>query len=206
MAQPRLAWSALAALAALPLLAGLALLGLVGAALGNPLVFLSTQAEWNRAFSWPWETVINAFQVAPTMPFHYQEENQSWFYLATLMLFGALAVAGWVRGLLRPPHALYLTLGLLFPLFSATPHNPLLSLPALRAGALPGLHPAGARGPPPWAALPDPDRQPAAAGALHHPLRELVLGGLSAADSATPAGRLAARGRLARGALTCGSA
>ena len=118
-------WPALA----LPLAAGAALLAWAAAALGDPLIFVRTQAEWNRAFSWPWDTVVHAVQVAGETPFSYQEENQSWFYLATLALFGVLAVAGWVRGALRPAHALYLTLGLLFPLLSATPHNPLLSLP-----------------------------------------------------------------------------
>ncbi len=98
-------------------------------AVGRPLAFIQTQAEWNRAFSWPWMTAGNAVRVALDTPFQYQEESQSWFYLATLILFAVVAVVGWRRGMLRPPHALYLTLGLLFPLFSATPHNPLLSLP-----------------------------------------------------------------------------
>ncbi len=141
-----------AAVVGLPLLGGLALLAWSSLALGDPLVFLTTQAEWNRAFSWPWDTVANAVSAALAVPFAYQEENQSWFYLATFALFLALAVAGWVRGALRPPHALYLSLGLLFPLFSATPHNPLLSLPRFvlvlfpafillaRAGRVPWLH------------------------------------------------------------------
>ncbi len=133
-----------------PLLAGLALLAWSARALGNPLVFLSTQAEWNRAFSWPWETVINAFKVAAAMPFQYQEENQSWFYLATLLLFGVLAAAGWVRGRLRLPHALYLTLGLLFPLFSATPRNPLLSFPRFVLVLFPAFILLAAAGRRPW--------------------------------------------------------
>ena len=62
-----------------PLLGGLALLAWSALALGDPLVFLSTQADWNRAFSWPWTTVANAFKVAAAMPFQYQEENQSWY-------------------------------------------------------------------------------------------------------------------------------
>ena len=112
-----------------PILAVGLLLAWSSWAVGRPLAFIQTQAEWNRAFSWPWTTVINALQVARDTPFQYQEESQSWFYLATLIVFAGLAIAGWRPGLLRPSHALYLTLGLLFPLFSATPHNPLLSLP-----------------------------------------------------------------------------
>ncbi|MGI8586710.1 MAG: mannosyltransferase family protein [Chloroflexia bacterium] len=144
----------------LPLAAAGGLLAWSGLALGDPVAFLTTQAEWNRAFSLPWNTVVNAFKAAADTRFAYQEENQSWFYLATLLLFGGLAVAGWVsrgggesyRPLLRPSHALYLTLGLLFPLLSATPRNPLLSLPRFalvlfpafilmaRAGRRPWLH------------------------------------------------------------------
>ena len=133
-----------------PLLGGLALLAWSALALGDPLVFLSTQADWNRAFSWPWTTVANAFKVAAAMPFQYQEENQSWFYLATLLLFGVLAVAGWVRGWLRVPHALYLTLGLLFPLFSATPRNPLLSFPRFVLVLFPAFILLAAAGRRPW--------------------------------------------------------
>jgi hypothetical protein len=141
---------ALAAVA-LPLLGGLLLLGWSAAALGDPLVFLSTQAEWNRAFSWPWDTVANGFRVALAVPFRYQEEDQSWFYLLTFLLFAALAVAGWARGLLRAPHALYLTLGLLFPLFSATPHNPLLSLPRFALVLFPAFLLLARAGRRPWA-------------------------------------------------------
>ncbi|HUS13635.1 MAG TPA: mannosyltransferase family protein [Chloroflexia bacterium] len=129
----RAARSTTAAALALPVAAGAALLAWSAAALGDPLVFLTTQAEWNRAFSWPWTTVANAFKVAGETEFAFQVENQSWFYLASLIVLAVLAAAGWLRvdgrPLLRTPHALYLTLGLLFALFSATPRNPLLSLP-----------------------------------------------------------------------------
>jgi hypothetical protein len=130
------------------------LLAWAGATLGNPLVFVQTQAEWNRAFSWPWATVANAVRVATELRFQYQDEDQSWFYLATFLLFAGLAVAGWWRGLLRPSHALYLTLGLLFPLFSATPHNPLLSVPRFVLVLFPAFILLARAGRRPWLAYP----------------------------------------------------
>lgn len=139
---------------AIPVLAGGLLLAWSALALGDPLVFLRTQAEWNRAFSWPWTTVVNAFKIAGATDFAFQKENQSWFYLATLLLFGLLAVAGWLRvsgrPVLRASHALYLTLGLLFPLLSATPRNPLLSLPRFVLVLFPAFLVLAAAGRRPW--------------------------------------------------------
>ena len=60
-------------------------------ALGDPLAFIATQAEWNRRFSWPWETVVYAWNEAARQSFSFQVESQSWTYLATLVLFGVLA-------------------------------------------------------------------------------------------------------------------
>ena len=101
------------------------LLGWAGLTLGNPLAYLTSQADWNRSFRLPWETVVSAWQEAQATPFAFQVESQSWAYLVTLALFAVLAIAGW--WVLRGPLALYLTLGVLFPLISGTPHNPLLS-------------------------------------------------------------------------------
>jgi hypothetical protein len=138
----------------IPLLAGAALLGWAQVALGNALAFVQTQEIWNRSFSWPWVTVANAVRVATEMRFQYQDEDQSWFYLATFLLFAGLAVVGWWRGLLRPSHALYLTLGLLFPLISATPHNPLLSLPRFVLVLFPAFILLARAGRRPWLAYP----------------------------------------------------
>jgi hypothetical protein len=110
-----------------PAAAVAALLGWAAWALGDPLAFITTQAEWNRSFRWPWETVVYAWEEAARTPYAFQVESQSWTYFGALVLFGALALAGW--RVLRGPHSLYLTLGVLFPLFSGTPHNPLLSFP-----------------------------------------------------------------------------
>jgi hypothetical protein len=110
-----------------PAAAVAALLGWAAWALGDPLAFITTQAEWNRSFRWPWETVIYAWDEAARTPYAFQVELQSWTYFGALVLFAGLALAGW--RVLRGPHSLYLTLGVLFPLFSGTPHNPLLSFP-----------------------------------------------------------------------------
>ena len=122
--RPR-AWSITALL-----LPGLSVLGLMGwSALkfGDPLAQLSAQTGWNRQFSWPWQTVINGIGAALHMPFQYQPENQSWTYLGALVF--ALVVGGLSVRWLRGSYSLYLWAGILFPLFSATPRNPLLSYP-----------------------------------------------------------------------------
>lgn len=111
----------------LPLLSILALLGWSAFQFGDPFASVNAQTGWNRRFSWPWETVVNAFREANAMPFQFQPENQSWTYLASLLfafVVGALALR-WLRG----SYNLYLWAGILFPLLSATPRNPLLSYP-----------------------------------------------------------------------------
>jgi hypothetical protein len=93
----------------------------------DPLAPLSAQAGWNRHFSWPWQTIAGAWNAATQTQLQFQPENQSWTYLGALILarvVGALAVR-W----LRPSYTIYLWAGILFPLFSATPYNPLLSYP-----------------------------------------------------------------------------
>ena len=93
----------------------------------DPLAPLSAQADWNRHFSWPWQTIAGAWTAATQTALQFQPENQSWTYLGALVLaiiVGALAVR-W----LRPSYTIYLWAGIIFPLFSATPHNPLLSYP-----------------------------------------------------------------------------
>ena len=111
----------------LPLLSVLALLGWAGLQFGDPLASLKAQTDWNRHFSWPWQTVIDAVREATQMPFQFQPENQSWTYLVALIFALAVGVLSlrWLRG----SYSIYLWAGILFPLFSATPQNPLLSYP-----------------------------------------------------------------------------
>ncbi len=118
-------WSA--ASLALPVLSLLGLMGWAAFRFGDPLAQLNAQTGWNRQFSWPWETVINGVRVALQMPFQYQPENQSWTYLGALIFAFVVGVLSlrWLRG----SYSLYLWAGILFPLFSATPRNPLLSYP-----------------------------------------------------------------------------
>lgn len=93
----------------------------------DPLAPLKAQDMWNRSFAWPWETVINAVKAAVQMPVQYQPENQSWVYLGALVFALAMGVLSirWLRG----SYSIYLWVGILLPLLSGTPHNPLLSYP-----------------------------------------------------------------------------
>ena len=111
----------------LPILSLLGLLAWAGAMFGNPFASLSAQEVWNREFSWPWQTIAGAFRAATQMEFKLQLENQSWIYLASLILALVVGVVSlrWLRG----SYSLYLWAGIIFPLFSAAPNNPLLSYP-----------------------------------------------------------------------------
>ncbi len=103
----------------------------------DPLAPLSAQADWNRHFSWPWQTLAEAWTTATQAGLTFQPEDQSWTYLGALLLaivLGALAVR-W----LRPSYSIYLWAGIIFPLFSATPHNPLLSYPRFLAVLFPAF-------------------------------------------------------------------
>jgi hypothetical protein len=93
----------------------------------DALAPLSAQADWNRHISWPWQTIAGAWNTATQAGLQFQPENQSWTYLGAFVfavVVGALAVR-W----LKPSYSIYLWAGIIFPLFSATPHNPLLSYP-----------------------------------------------------------------------------
>ncbi|HEX9990063.1 MAG TPA: mannosyltransferase family protein [Chloroflexia bacterium] len=122
---------------ALPVLAIIGLLGWAAATFGDPLASLNAQTGWNRRFSWPWETVINAVRVATEMPFQYQAENQSWTYLGAFILALVVGILSlrWLRG----SYSVYLWAGILFPLFSATRLNPLLSYPRFLAVLFPAF-------------------------------------------------------------------
>ncbi len=112
---------------ALPMLSLVGFLLFAAIRFGDALAPLEAQTGWNRHFSWPWQTVVEGFQAAAGMDFRFQPENQSWTYFAVLALalfLGALSLR-WLRG----SYSLYLWAGIIFPLFSATPHNPLLSYP-----------------------------------------------------------------------------
>jgi|GEM_PF-127708 len=111
----------------LPLFSLLGLLAWASFQFGDPLASLKAQTFWNRRFSWPWETLVDAVREAVQMPFQFQPENQSWTYLAAFifaLVMGVLSIR-WLRG----SYSIYLWAGILFPLFSVTEHNPLLSFP-----------------------------------------------------------------------------
>ena len=103
----------------------------------DPLAPLSAQADWNRHFSWPWQTLAGAWTAATQVGIVFQPENQSWTYLGALVL--ALVVGALAIRWLRPSYSIYLWAGIIFPLFSATPHNPLLSYPRFLAVLFPAF-------------------------------------------------------------------
>ncbi len=111
----------------LPLVAVLGFFGWVWLRFGDPLASLKAQDMWNRTFTWPWETVINAFKAASQMAFQYQPENQSWTYLGAFIFAVAMGLLSlrWLRG----SYSIYLWAGILFSLFLPTPRNPLFAYP-----------------------------------------------------------------------------
>jgi hypothetical protein len=124
-----------AASLAVPFAALLAFMGWAAFVFGDALAPLTAQQGWNRRFSWPWQTIADAWGAAAGTPLQFQPENQSWTYLASLLValvLGAIAIR-WLRG----SYTIYLWAGLLFPLFSGTRINPLLSYPRFLAVLFP---------------------------------------------------------------------
>lgn len=116
-----------AASLAVPFAALLSFMGWAWFVFGDPLAPLTAQSGWNRRFSWPWQTIADAWNAAVATPLQFQPENQSWTYLGSLVIalvLGVIAIR-WLRG----SYAIYLWAGILFPLFSGTRINPLLSYP-----------------------------------------------------------------------------
>jgi hypothetical protein len=125
---------------AAPLLAIAGWLLFNGVALGDPLNFLKIQNEypWNRHTAWPWEAVWKGAQVffaargpdgfLPPAP----REDPNLLDFPFFVFFAAMLIAAlwqtW-RGKLPVSYLLYFGIGLLFPLLSPTPKQPLLSFP-----------------------------------------------------------------------------
>lgn len=86
---------------------------------GNPLAFMAAQKFWRRGFDFPWHSLYLA-AINPSAG------NNLWNLLFTLfaLIFLVLAVKQ-----LRPTYTLYMSFGLLVPLFSPSALSPLLSLP-----------------------------------------------------------------------------
>jgi hypothetical protein len=103
----------------------------------DPLAPLNAQSGWNRQFSWPWQTIAGAWNAATQAGVTFQPESQAWTYLGALVL--ALAVGALSVRWLRPSYSIYLWAGILFPLFSATRLNPLLSYPRFVAVLFPAF-------------------------------------------------------------------
>ena len=124
-----------AASLAVPFVALLAFMGWAAFIFGDALAPLTAQSGWNRRFSWPWQTIADAWGAATSTSLQFQPEKQSWTYFASLLValvVGVLAIR-WLRG----SYTIYLWAGLLFPLFSGTRINPLLSYPRFLAVLFP---------------------------------------------------------------------
>src|SRR5947208_1195215 len=106
----------------------------------RPSRWLSSSGPFTASrsfFSWPCQTIAGAWTAATQTGLQFQPENQSWTYLASFvfaLVVGALAIR-W----LRASYSIYLWAGIIFPLFSATPHNPLLSYPRFLAVLFPAF-------------------------------------------------------------------
>lgn len=111
-----------------------------GLALGDPFNFIKIQSEypWNRHTAWPWEAIWKGATLffasrgpdgfLPSAPREDPNLIDFPFFLFFALLFLIACWQTW-RKQLPTAYLLYFGLGLLFPLLSPTPKQPLLSFP-----------------------------------------------------------------------------
>jgi hypothetical protein len=93
---------------------------------GEALAPIRRQANWQRSFSWPWQTLFHATR--DTLDYLGGRNGGYWaidWLIAVLVLGAAVRVA--VR--YRPSYAAYVWGSLLIPLFYVFPPRPLMSMP-----------------------------------------------------------------------------
>jgi hypothetical protein len=93
---------------------------------GSWLAPVREQADWQRTFSWPWETILNGTRFA----FRYLGDTNGgywtidWLITAVILALSVFAVFRY-----RPSYLVYLWGSLLVPLFSVFPGRPFMSMP-----------------------------------------------------------------------------
>jgi hypothetical protein len=114
-------------------------LAYVGANFGNPFLIFQVQTNWNRRFSLPWNTVVDAIRIFFTQrgsdgfapPNAFWEDptliDLPFFGLAALLLLCGFWLT--YKKLMPFSYMIFATIGLVFPLFSPAQRVPLLSFP-----------------------------------------------------------------------------
>ncbi|HZD79249.1 MAG TPA: mannosyltransferase family protein [Actinomycetota bacterium] len=111
---------------AAPGVATLGYLAFWGLRSGAWLAPVHQQANWERRFSWPWATLVEATRFA----FRYLgNANGGYWAIDWLIVVPALALSVYAVFRLRASYTVYLWGGLLVPLFYIFPGRPLMSMP-----------------------------------------------------------------------------
>lgn len=93
---------------------------------GEPLAPIHQQANWQRTFQWPWETLVEGTRTA----FGYAGQAYGGYWLVDLLLVVPVLAAGvYVILRFRPGYAVYVWGGLLIPLSLVFEPRPLMSMP-----------------------------------------------------------------------------
>lgn len=93
---------------------------------GDWLAPASSQANWERTFSWPWATLWDAASMAVR---YAGNVNGGYWLIDWLIVAPMLAASVYAAIRLRPSYAVYLWGGLLIPLTLAFAPRPLMSMP-----------------------------------------------------------------------------
>jgi hypothetical protein len=93
---------------------------------GDWLAPLTTQANWERAFSWPWATLWDATSMAVR---YVGNDNGGYWLIDWLVVAPMLAASVYAAVRLRPSFVVYLWGGLLIPLTFVFEPRPLMSMP-----------------------------------------------------------------------------
>jgi hypothetical protein len=93
---------------------------------GDPLAPVTTQADWERTFSWPWASLWDATSMAVR---YAGQSNGGYWLLDWLVVVPMLAASVYAAIRLRPSYTVYLWGALLIPLTFVFEPRPLMSMP-----------------------------------------------------------------------------